>query len=331
MVKNIFIVIGILLLGIYIMLWTMSIEKYPVRYGVSFSKNYALDLKLDWKEAYAAILTDLKPEYIRLGVEWSDVEKERGVFDFTDIDFMMNEAEKNNTKVLLAIGQKVPRWPECYYPRWYHELTTEQKTTATFNYLENTVSRFKDHPALELWQVENEPYISFDFGECDSFNRDIVTDEIALVKKNDPLHKTITTDSGETSFWYDSINAADIFGTTMYRAVTGPMGLHFYYNWMPPGFFKARAYWQGRTYSDFYISELQGEPWFAGTNALETPIEEQEKTMNTKRLQANMDVAERTGASRAYLWGTEWWYFMKEKKCDARYWELVKEKLTMSN
>jgi hypothetical protein len=111
----------------------------------------------------------------------------------------------------------------------------------------------------------------------------------------------------------------------MYRAVSGPLGWHFYYHWMPPGFFKARAFWQGRTSADFFISELQGEPWFAGTNALSTSIKEQELTMNPKRLQVNMEVAERTGASRVYLWGAEWWYYMKEKNSDARYWEVAKK------
>lgn len=331
MLKKVLITVGIIVILGYCLLWGMSIQRYPVEYGVSFTKNYATDLGFDWKKTYTDILTELKPAYVRLGVEWNSVEGTQGTFYFDEIDYLMNEAAKHNVKVLLAIGQKVPRWPECYYPRWYHELNAEQKTAATFAYLETTVNHFKDHPALELWQVENEPYISFDFGECDSFNRDIVTDEIALVKKIDPLHKTITTDSGETSFWYDSIMAADIFGTTMYRAVTGPLGLRFYYNWLPPGFFKARAYWQGRTYSDFYISELQGEPWFAGTNALETPIQEQEQTMSPKRLRANMDVAERVGASRVYLWGAEWWYFMKEKNNDARYWELAKERLAIDN
>lgn len=328
MVKNILIVIGVMLLGIYVTLWAMSIEKYPVKYGVSFSKNYATDLKLDWKETYTAILTDLKPEYIRLGVEWNTVEKERGVFDFTDIDFMMNEAAKNNTKVLLAVGQKVPRWPECHFPEWYKGLSAGEQRIATLNYLEKTVVKYKNHPALELWQVENEPYISFDFGECKIFNRKLVKEEIVLVKNLDSAHPILITDSGEMSLWRETIQAGDLFGSTLYRAVAGPAGWKFNYNWMPPGFYKARAFWQGRTSEQFFISELQAEPWYSGSNAFTTSVPEQELTMNPKRLQANMDVTERTGASRAYLWGVEWWYFMKESGNDPRYWDLVKNKLS---
>ncbi len=44
-----------------------------------------------------------------------------------------------------------------------------------------------------------------------------------------------------------------------------------------------------------------------GTGPKNTPIKEQELTMSPMRLQANIDVAEHTGASRAYLWGVEWW------------------------
>ncbi|MBP7992239.1 MAG: beta-galactosidase [Candidatus Magasanikbacteria bacterium] len=327
MMKKILIIIGIIVACGYSALWVMSAKQYPVTYGISFSKNYANDLELDWKKTYIDILTELKPAYIRLGAEWNGIETEQGKFNFSDLDFMMNEAEKHNAKVLLAIGQKVPRWPECHYPLWYRDLNPKEQREATLNYIEKTVANYKNHPALEIWQVENEPYISFDFGECKIFNRDLVKYEIALVQQLDPNHRTVITDSGEMSLWHETVQAGDLFGTTLYRAVAGPMGWKFYYNWLPPGLYKVRAFWQGRTPQTFFISELQAEPWYSGTGPKDTPIKEQELTMSPKRLQANMDVAERTGASRAYLWGVEWWYFMKEKNNDARYWELVKNKL----
>ncbi|MFA4931278.1 MAG: hypothetical protein WC570_05445 [Patescibacteria group bacterium] len=50
--------------------------------------------------------------------------------------------------------------------------------------------------------------------------------------------------------------------------------------------------------------------------------------MNLDRLEKNFDYASRVGFSRAYLWGVEWWYWMKETNNDPSFWEAVKTKLS---
>jgi len=299
-------------------------KTYEVDYGVSFSKVYAEYLGLDWKEVYLAILQDLNSKYIRIVAPWNYIESEKGKFSFSEIDWQMNEAFKNGTKVTLVVGQKTPRWPECHTPNWVIEEGIAKEKL--FVYIEEVVKRYKDHPALEVWQVENEPFINFQFGECEDYHREWVIEEINLVKSLDNVHKIIITDSGELGSWSKTIKAGDIFGTTIYRVVAGKNGKYLNYDWIfPPVFYRFKALFWGRSLDSVYVSELQAEPWFANGNSRFTSLEEQEKSMNIKRLEKNLDFVTHIGVSRAYLWGVEWWYWMKIEKNNSLYWDTVKE------
>jgi len=320
--------IVIVLAVIYAALWLLSIKKYPVEYGISFNINHANSLELDWRETYLAMLDDLKPKYIRISATWSGSEKVRGVFNSTDVDWMMFEAGKRKVGVVLTVGQKAPRWPECHVPAWTTDLSDQEYRQELKNYIKYVVERYRNHPALDIWQVENEPYINFQFGECARFDQGVVKDEIELVHSLDPKHKVLITDSGELSTWRKAIKTGDIFGTTVYRIVMTPNGFYWNYDWLPAGFYKLKYKFWFPGDKPFIVSELQAEPWFTGQGAVHTPIELQEKSMNPERLKKHFDFVERMGVSRTYLWGVEWWYFMKTEKQDDRYWEIVKEKLS---
>jgi len=315
----------IVLVVFYVALWLLSIKKYPVDYGISFNKVHTESLGLDWQETYLAMLDDLKPKYIRLSATWSESEKVRGIYKTSEVDWMMVEAAKRKVGVVLAIGQKAPRWPECHVPDWAGDLNKEDYQKKVKEYITYIVERYRNHPALDIWQVENEPFINFRFGECELFDESIVNDEIKLVRLLDPEHKILITDSGELSTWRKAIKAGDIFGTTVYRIVMTPKGYYWNYDWLPAGFYKLKYKFWFPGDQPFIVSELQAEPWFTGAGANGTTIEEQEKTMNPKRLQKHFDYVEHMGVSRAYLWGAEWWYWMKTEKQDDSYWEMVKQ------
>lgn len=326
MKRMIFILILFILSVGFIFIIQLNKVTYPVSFGISFNQNHAKSLGLDWKETYTDMLKELQPEYIRIAAMWSEVEKEAGTFDFADVDWMMDMAKKYESKVTLVVGQKAPRWPECHVPVWLNNYSdADASKTHLFDYIDKTVERYKDHEALEIWQVENEPFIRFKFGECDNYRKDLVEEEIAFVKEKDSSHKIMVTDSGEIATWRKSSRAGDIFGTTLYRIVRTPKGKIWTYDWLPAAYYNIKARLWGRSYEDFFVAELQAEPWFTDAGAENTPVAEQEKTMNIERLEKHIEYTRHVGASRAYLWGVEWWYFMKEKQDDARYWEMVKE------
>jgi len=319
--------IFLIALALWILFWSYSHKTYDVGYGISFSPDHATSLGLDWRQTYTAMITDLHPNYIRIAAMWSDIESEEGTYDFSNVDWMMEEAAKYKVKVTLVVGQKAPRWPECHVPEWVNDVDNETYRTKLLAYVRAVVEHYQDHPALELWQVENEAFIRFAFGDCARFDKDAVYSELALVRHLDNTHKIIMTDSGELASWRKPSKLGDIFGTTLYRKVRTPGGHIVSYDWLPAGFYRLKAAFWNNAYTNFIISELQAEPWFTDSTPLDTSIETMEETMNPEQLQANIDYAEHIGASRAYFWGVEWWYFMKTEKQDNRYWELIQQTL----
>lgn len=316
--------IGIILF-IYAMGWVLSFTRYDAEWGVSFSSAHARSLGLDWQKTYEAVLDDLQPKHIRISALWNEMEPELGVYDFESVDWMLAQAAKRGTKVTLVVGQKAPRWPECHIPAWTKGNMVESKP-AFLTFVSQVVRRYQVHPALDTWQVENEAFITFDFGECVGYDPNIIYDALSVVKKEDPHHLVMITDSGELNIWWKATRIGDTFGTTIYRMVRTPTGHRFTYGWLPPGLYKMRARLLGRPYEKFYVSELQAEPWFHEGNPTDTAIAVQEETLSPDILKKNIHYAERVGASRIYLWGVEWWYYMKTVNGDERYWEIVKEK-----
>ncbi len=313
------------LVVVYALMWIGSLKTYPTDFGISFSPEYARSLGLDAQETFDAILEDLKPTTVRLAVPWNKVEPEQGVFDYAEVDRLLEKAGTAGSKVVLTVGQKVPRWPECYIPTWAAALPKEEQEQQLLNYVATTINRYKDNPAIELWQAENEAFINFPFGECDAFDRDSVTKEIALIRQLDPTRQIVTTDSGELSTYRVASREGDILGTTLYRTTRVSGGFIVRYDWLPPAFYKLKARLWGNDYEHFFVSELQAEPWFEGGMPSTLEGFMKEKTFSPERFRENIAYAHRVGASRVYLWGAEWWYFMKTKIGDSRYWEVAEE------
>jgi hypothetical protein len=282
-----------------------------VIFGVSYSPVYAQYLGLDYQNTYTKIVKDLGFSHVRLMAQWDQIEKEKGKYDFTQLDWLMEESKKNNAKVILAVGRKTPRWPECHLPDWAKKKEYNEYRKDLLKYIEVVVKRYKDNAALEIWQVENEPFLPF--GLCKTISRQDLDEEIKLVKKIDTKHKILITDSGELSTWRKTAKAGDLFGTTMYRVVWNKVTGYLSYDWLPSYFYKAKLKVFGKKSIDSYIIELQAEPWLPDKSVHETPLKEQYKSMDIMRFRKNVSYAQRVGMSRSYLWGVEWWYWMEKQ------------------
>ena len=46
--------------------------------------------------------------------------------------------------------------------------------------------------------------------------------------------------------------------------------------------------------------------------------------MNLEQFRKNIEFAQRTGLDTFYLWGGEWWYWLKEKQNQPEIWEEAK-------
>ena len=135
------------------------------------------------------------------------------------------------------------------------------------------------------------------------------------------------TDSGELSTWQKASSMGDILGVTLYRVIRTRGGYVWSYGWMPASVYKIRADLWGRDFNNYIISELQAEPWFDGGTPLDTKINIQEQTGSLDQMKANIEFAKKVGASRAYFWGVEWWYWMKTVQKNPAYWDEAKKEL----
>ncbi|MFH1036833.1 MAG: endo-1,4-beta-xylanase [Patescibacteria group bacterium] len=310
-------------------------EPEKIIWGVNFSQKHAQNLGLDWKETYLALMDDLGTRNLKVAAHWDLLEPEENKFYFDDLDWQINKAKEKEAKVILVIGMKTSRWPECHIPDWAQNLTKEDQQKAVIAMLENLVSRYKDSENISVWQVENEPF--FPFGECPWVDKEFLKEEIELVRSLDP-RPIMITDSGEGSLWFTAAKMGDIVGTTMYRKVwfTIPSFLTkyvgrfenfgFYLSYpFPSVFYGRKAQIINKLFNKEVIcAEFQAEPW--GQLLLyNLPLEEQEKTMNLEQFRKNIEYAKKTGLSGFYIWGGEWMYWLKKEQKNSTIWDEAKK------
>jgi hypothetical protein len=302
--------IGLAALAGLVMWYRASLPRRaaPPSFGVTFSTKYAKELGLDWKAAYAATLDDLGVRKLRIPVYWDEAEPEADRLEWTEVDWMLEEAAKRGAEVILAVGRKTPRWPECHVPGWAAGLDPVSQQGRVLKFLEAEIRHFQAYPAVRVWQVENEPL--FHFGKCPPPDREFLKREILLVRGLD-ARPVMVTDSGELSTWIRTASLGDVLGISMYRLVWNKYLGEIYWP-VSPLYYTDRINLLNPVVKKVIISELQAEPWFRKPVA-ETPLTEQFEQMNPERLRDNVDFAVSTGASEIYLWGVEWWYWLKSQ------------------
>src|SRR5438067_9802290 len=138
----------------------------PVRLGYTYSPRQADYLGMPRRDTFTAALT-LDASLLRLGAYWDELEPAPGRYDFASLDWQMDQAAASGRGVVLTVGMKAPRWPEYFLPTWLKARVPRQDGVAisdqpevrerTLRFVGAVVARYRDHPALRYWQVENEP------------------------------------------------------------------------------------------------------------------------------------------------------------------------------
>lgn len=313
-----------IILGVLIILLQPTGTPGAKTWGTTFTTLYSRELGLNEKDVLIAALDDLKIREFRIVAYWPEIEKTEGVYDFSDLDFQVNAIKSRNGKIILAVGKRLPRWPECHEPEWAKEkqLDREQTNEKILKYVEATINRYKNEQSIWAWQMENEPFL-FGFGECHYVDDEFLDKEISLIRSLDSSRPVILTDSGEFGLWFRAYKRADIFGTTMYRVVLSrliPIG-HFKYP-LDPDFFKIKLGIMEMIWGKKQAIgvELQAEPWLE-KRPPNVPLDEQLKAFGFNQFKENIEYAREVGFERNYLWGVEWWYWMKEKQNHPEFWE----------
>ena len=296
-----------------------------IQYGVSFNTLYARELGLEPREVFDAILNDLGVRHFRLATHWDMVEPAKDVYDFSEIDYQMSEARRSGADVILGVGRRLPRWPECHVPEWAIDMSWEDQKKEILAYMETVVNRYKDYDNILYWQVENEPYLEiFAKEHCGELDEDFLDEEIALVKSLDPLREVLITDSGNLGTWAKPYKKGDLFGTSVYVYLWNP-DIGPFKSLLPPAFYRAKTTLMEILFGkkESLLIELSLEPWLLQP-VITTSKEIQLERMDIEKFNEIINFAKKTRFEKQYLWGAEWWYFMNQHGYE-EFWERGKE------
>ena len=316
------------------MSWTVDLIWRPIKdpvYGVSFSKEYADELGNNWQDNYTALLQDLGFKHLRLMTYWELIEPTPGHYDFKDLDWQIAQANKYGAKVSLAMGLRQPRWPECHEPDWAANLKDESSAwrDALYSYMHAVVERYKDNPAIESYQLENEAANGW-FGYCRGgvAPKSRLNEEFRLMKQWDYVHPTWMSLGDEHGFPLGT-PVPDAYGFSIYRIVYSTnTPIHFYTTYpITIWYHRLRIFLINHIkHRPVYIHELQLEPW--GSKATkDMTIAEQNKSMSVAQIHKNIEFSLKTGIKDQYMWGAEWWYWRKVHYNDSGPWNAIKQEI----
>jgi hypothetical protein len=332
----------------------------PVQVGTSFSPLRAAYLGLDPHRAFTRLLA-MHFRVIRLSTYWNEVDQS----GYDQLDWMMNEAKRAQQPIVLTVGMKALGWPEFFIPasavpasglQQGQDIASDSSLRASaLAFVNDTVLRYRDNPALVAWQIENEPFnragpqrLWIDA----EFLRDEMTSVRQLDSRHRPLivnafsHFNLLFDQASARQGFDlrqwlgfdadsaerdglaAMNRGDVLGLDVYTAI-GYQFLgqdhmsHADLDW-PDRLARVRdlAKQQGK---QAWITEAQAEPWESSSNTPTDP-----KSTSPQAIRSIFANLKDAGFTTVLFWGSEYWLW-REDYGDSRWTDTVKTILRNEN
>lgn len=321
--------------------YTTAPERNP-EIGVNFSCEQAKYLGMDCRAALTTILDELGVRLFRLSVQWSDVERRPGVYDWEVIDWQLDELHQRDAKAVVSIGMKAQRYPEFWLPTWMRRTIDVPEggypgdeplvERHLFPYLEATTRHLAAHPAVEAFQIENEPFVSSPgYANAWHVRKEFLAREIETVRAADPLKRRIVVSHSSWSrrdqTWKWILDHADVVGQSVYPKWQWrrfPRWFYVYRYRMGPltPNLPGQARYAERLGKEVWITELQAEPFEKhGVDPRREPLTKL-RSISPRLLRENLRLARRSGATRVYLWGVEWWLYARNTRNEPDLWQI---------
>lgn len=321
-------------------------------YGVSYSFEQASWYGLDAKKAYTDLLDRTTFDWVRLPFFWDQMVSENGELKIENLKFAIEEAQKRNIKVIIALGAKTPYYPEYHWPNEilakvkFGELITVDHPIA-FDILEidrKVVEQLSHYEIISYWQVENEPLV----GNINRWKIDpsLVSAEVAVVRATDKRKRPIILNHAAVGFYDQSwkellpiLSERDVFAVNAFfktkgvDLVTGRIfGHEIHIKWPDKlvwpvyswGIFSPNLNSIKETVESngnrFWILEMQAEPYIKN-------LEDSKDSFLTFKAQ---DIVSGNIFLRSYsvesigLWGAHFWQY-KESVGDKTWMEAAKK------
>ncbi len=312
--------------------WTT--RNQPMVFGTSFIPAYASSLGIDPKETMDALINEVGIRQFRLVSYWNQIETEPGKYDFTDLDWQFEKAEASNSNVILTLGLRQPRWPECHPPSF---IDTTKPLDSWQPQLEDfmtaVINRYKDSPSLYKYQLENEYFLK-GFGDCKDFSRSRLIDEYNLVKKLDSKHPVIVGRSNNAQGFPVGKPTPDQLSISVYKRVWDAAITKRYIEYPFPAWFYGYLAGVQKIYLgvDMSIAELQAEAWPPNSQSIpKVSLEEQNKSLDARRLKERFEYGRNTGMKSIDMWSGEYWYYRKVVLQDDSLWRVATEAIQGAN
>lgn len=297
-----------------------------IHFGITFSHTHLNYLKIPINDALDLAM-EMGFSHLRLGSYWREVEKSKGVYDFSVLENLLTRCEKTKQKVIMNAGVKSPRWPEFYWPGYLKEknFNNSEAKKRTLLFIEKLIETLKNFSCITHWQVENEP-LDPSGQENLAVPVDFLKEEIELVRKLDSRPIILT-------LWANDLKSRQLFPEVL--PISDVVGLDLYYKQFMKSD-KGKSFYEGPRTNDDYlreivktshkeviITELQAEPWEKDEKGY---LSKNPESISPKILESNLKKALSLGVKEILLWGFEYWYYQKSQG-DNRYLEMIKEYL----
>jgi hypothetical protein len=318
-----------------------------IQVGVTFSPREATYRNLPWRETFNAAL-DAAPALVRVGVYWNEVEPSPGRYDFSTVDWLLDQASARGQRVLLTVGMKAPRWPEYYFPEWLASRVTiadrgvvsdnDQVRAATRALLTASVEHLRDRPLIAAWQVENEP---LDAAGPHAWRIDaaFLAEEVALVRSLDAARQRpivvntfVDTQPGvllpaaRSALWSrarEALATADVLGLDVYPSRTmrvfGSEVTVRWPAWIWSGLLAQLHELASAQGKDAWIVEVQAEPWTSAGGRLPPPAWPG-AVVAPSSFERVIGRLEAAGYRTILLWGVEHWEAERSHDQDSSWW-----------
>lgn len=271
---------------------------------------------LDEKKTVATLLS-LPYQHVRIPIPFDEIAAQKGRWDFSKRDWLIEEASKKGKTIHLQFGAKTIGWPEVWLPQWLtdahpyihkaHACIDHNKEVQTFllEALEKSAERYLRLPNVISIQVENEAfckrlsvsnyrYISFPFHKRElEVIRQYNTNN-CLILQNLPLNHPL--DLAQALPYV--LRESDIIGLNIYNQhipygpyqKTNNIFLSTVMRFLKPVVSLKQK--------QIYITELQSTAWLRGNN---TPIKPFSLPLFEKTVKQYLTL----GADIVFLWDVE--------------------------
>lgn len=327
-------------------------EGFKPQYGVSYSFEQALWYGLDPHKSYIDLIENVHFSWIRLPFFWNQMVDKNGNFNknFDDLKFAIEEAQRRNIKVIIALGTKTPYFPEYHWPdevarkvQFGKKIDANQPAAQDILTISRkVVEELAKYDNIIYWQVENEPLI----GNVNKWKIDprLIAQEVAIVRQTDPKKRPIILNHAAVGF-YDSswhqllpiLKPGDVFavnaffktkGTDLITANLFGREIHVLWpdhlvwpvhSWLifSPNFeaIKNKVEANG---NEFWVLEMQAEPYIKKIDEARDPI----LSFEPQDIEKANNYLKAARIDSIGLWGAHFWQY-KQQKGDSTWIEAV--------